>query len=281
MEEKSRPQLICRHCHRPIAVPASRCPWCDETIMVICAVCKAYTDDQESHCEHCGSPLQPDRMERLALVAHHPEIARLAQDRERARLVASAVIVRYPGDFFFDAGAGQRSVLLEWTAAERGPRTTAVSLVLAAYAYLNQEGYCNLRLVSEGEMTRRIEIDRTRVWDGQESIEGVLVEQAERSLVTREATWNAIRKLMDFRMRRVGDRKSPFGRPRMQEVPARSASAAIDQAARLTVLPEHDRQKACSATYQSLVEFVQANRERARLLALETFDVIGALESLD
>ena len=93
--------FACRHCKRSIAGPGSNCPWCGEQIMVICAACKAYTDDQESNCAHCGRLLQADRMERIAALAHHPVVAGLAQDAERALLVASAVVAVNGRDFFY------------------------------------------------------------------------------------------------------------------------------------------------------------------------------------
>ena len=92
-------ELACRYCERLIAVPASKCPWCGEMIMVICANCKAYTDDQNSLCMHCHQPLHPDHMDDIVLQAHHPEIARMVEDRKHARLVASAVVLHGIGDF--------------------------------------------------------------------------------------------------------------------------------------------------------------------------------------
>ena len=40
-------------------------------------------------------------MERIALQAHQPELARLVEDRERARLVASSLVVNNAGAIYF------------------------------------------------------------------------------------------------------------------------------------------------------------------------------------
>nr|HID13672.1 zinc ribbon domain-containing protein [Anaerolineae bacterium] len=275
--------FTCRHCGRPIAVPASNCPWCRQPIMVICANCKAYTDDQKPYCEQCGAPLQPDRMERIALLAHHPEVARLAQDRERAQLVASAVVIANLGGFFYDDGRGHRTVLAELLGSVRDRKVSAAGVIFAAYGYLCQKGYCSVQLSDDGE---HLALTRLRPWDGQrESIEGALVEQAARVLTTREATDGMIRELMGFRvtMVRAAPLRGPLGvsfarRPKPRDASERSAFTAIDQVARLTVLPEHDRQEACRATYRLLVEFMEADRERARLLALETLRLLDWFE---
>ena len=114
--------------------------------MVICANCKAYSDDQEPYCEHCGEPLQPDRMERIALLAHHPVVARLAQDQERAQLVASAVVINNLGGFFYDDGQGYRTVLAEFLGSALDRKVSAASVIFSAYGYLCQKGYCSMRL---------------------------------------------------------------------------------------------------------------------------------------
>lgn len=266
--------FTCRHCGRPIAVPASNCPWCGQQIMVICASCKAYTDDQKPFCERCGKPLQPDRMERLALLAHHPEVARLVQDQERAQLVASAVLVNNLGDFFYDDGRGYRTVLVELLGPIHDRQATAAGVLLAAYAYLCQKGYCSLSLrgaVGEEEVT----VAELQPWDGQQCIEGALAQQIGRVDTARAATDRTLRALMGFRVM-TGLPDSLRVRPR--DASERSAFAALDQGARLTVLPDHDRREACRTTYQMLVEFVEADRKRARLLATELIEVLGWFE---
>jgi hypothetical protein len=270
--------LTCRHCSRPIAVPASNCPWCGLQIMVICANCKGYTDDQKPFCGQCGVPLQPDRMEQLSLLVHHPEVARLAQDQERAQLVASAVVVNNASDFLYDDGRGYRTVLVELFASGRDRKVIAAGVLFAAYAYLCEKGYCALRL-SGGEEERQVTLDRLRPWDGQQSVEGALIGQMERAVAAREVTDKAIRALMGFRTTLV--RRGDFGRAKTVDGSARSAFAAIDQVARITVLPAHDRKEACRATYGLLVSFTEADRERARLLALETLDVLGWFEQFE
>jgi hypothetical protein len=270
--------FTCRHCGRPIAIPASNCPWCRMPIMVICANCKAYTDDQEPYCEHCGAPLQPDRMDRIALLARHPEVARLAQDQERAQLVASAIVIKNLSDFFYDDGRGTRTVLAELLGSSRDRKVAAAGVIFAAYSYLCQKGYCSVQLTGgEGdEEEERIALNRMRPWDGQQSLEGALADQASRALTTREATDKAIRTLMGFQVTTVPT--DSLRRAKPLDASERSAFAAIDQMARLAVLPQHDRQEACRATYWLLVEFVGDDRKRAHLLALETVRLLSWFE---
>jgi hypothetical protein len=242
-------------------------------IMVICANCKAYTDDQKPTCEHCGAPLQPDRMEDIALLAHHPDVARLAQDQGRAQLVASGVVINNLDDFFYDDGRGTRTVLAEYLGSVRDRKAAAAGVIFAAYGYLCQKGYCSAQFVGgEGGDQDRVAVAQVRPWDGQQSIEGALAEQAPRAFTTRETTDRMIRALMGFRVTVV--QTDSLRRAKPLDASERSALAAIDQMARLTVLPEHDRQEACRATYRTLVEFVGADRERAHLLALETVKLL-------
>jgi hypothetical protein len=263
----------CRHCGRPIAVPASRCPWCNETIMVICANCKTYTDDQKPHCEQCGVPLQPDRMERIALQAHQPELARLVEDRERARLVASSLVVNNAGDFFY-AGQSYRTVLAELFDSVQDSRTVAAGAIFAAYAYLCQTEYIELRL-SDAQDQEEIALSQLRPWDGQNCIESALARQAGRALTTAEATEKMARELMGFRLMQADG--STLRAPKTREAPERPAPAAVDYLARVTVLPEHDRREACRDTYHLLSAFVEADRRRARLLSIEIRRVLDAL----
>ena len=270
--------LTCRHCRRPIAVPASNCPWCGRQIMVICANCKAYTDDQQPLCGQCGAPLQADRMERLSLVARLPEVAHLVQDQERAQLVASAVVVNNLSDFFYEDQRGYRTVLASLFGSGRDRKATAAGVVFAAYAYLCQRGYCSISLSGDKE-ERRLDLSRLRLWDGQQSLEGALCAHAERALTVREVTDKAIRALMGFRTTVV--QRGDFSRARTVDGSARSAFAAIDQVARVTALPEHDRKEACRAIYRLLVDFVEADQERARLLAQEIMDVFAWFEQYE
>lgn len=269
--------LICRHCRRPIAVPASNCPWCGRQIMVICANCKAYTDDQQAFCGQCGAPLQADRMERLSLLAHHPQVASLVQDQERAQLVASAVVINNLSDFFYDEPQGYRKVLVSLFGAGRDRKTTAAGVVFAAYAYLCQRGYCAISVVGDEE-DRQVELSLLRLWDGQQSLEGALSEHAEHAFTVREVTDRAIRALMGFRMTMA--QRSDFS---LQTVDgsARSAFTAVDQVARVAVLPEHDRREACRAISKLLIDFVETDRERAHLLAQEIMDALSWFEQYE
>ena len=265
----------CSHCGRPIAVAASTCPWCGESIMVICAACKAYTDDQEPNCEHCGAPLQPDRMEQIAALAHHPVVAGLARDGERALLVASAVVATNSGHFFRAYEQGAQTVLSRLCGSARDPRVTTAGVIFAAYSYLARKEYCSLEWNGSKKWT---ELSSTRPWDGQQKcIEKVLSEKAARALNSYQATELMLRQLMNFQPVTVRARTADGSTVR--RMPELSATAAIDQAARLTVLPEHDRQEACRATSRLLQEFVKADEERARQLAVETLRLLDSLES--
>jgi hypothetical protein len=269
--------LTCRHCGRPIAVPASKCPWCNETVMVICANCKAYTDDQRSHCEHCGAPLQPDSRDRLALQAHHPELARLVQDQEQSQLVASSVVITHLNDFFYKSEEHQ-TVLAKLFGPADEPRVVAAGVLFSAYAYLAQKKYCAVRVRGGSEDEEATSVARLRAWDGQQSIEGALAERTGRAFTTREATEKTLRDLMEFRVMSA-DSGAFLRAPKARNLPVRSAFAAIDQLARVTVLPEHDAVEASRATYRLLVAFVDEDPQRARLLASETVFILREFES--
>ena len=242
--------------------------------MVICAACKAYTDDQESNCAHCGRLLQADRMERIAALAHHPVVAGLAQDAERALLVASAVVAVNGRDFFYADERSYSTLLVRLCGSARDPRATTAGVIFAAYAFLVEKGYCSLAWDNEEQ---RISVSGARPWDGQQKcIEKVLAEQMARVLDTYEATERMLRELMSFRVITVRARAADGSRVR--SMPELSAVAAVDQTARLTVLPEHDRREACRDTYRLLVRFVEADEERAQQLALETLRTLDWVE---
>ena len=269
--------LVCRHCGRSIAVPASTCPWCGKTIMVICANCKAYTDDEQPRCEHCGALLEADRMERVALYAHHPEIAQLADDRENAHLVASAVLINHVGDFFYDDGRDKRTVLVTLLGSGRERQAVAGGVLFVAYAYLCQNGYCALPVQGAQAARTYLGLRQLRAWDGQRCIEDAVCNQAARAFTTREASEKVLRDLMGFRITRV-DSGSVVRGPKTQDAPERSAPAALDQVARLTELPDHDVKDACRVTYQLLLAFIEADQNRARLLARETLRLLREFE---
>jgi RNA polymerase subunit RPABC4/transcription elongation factor Spt4 len=245
--------------------------------MVICASCKAYTDDQKSHCEQCGVELLVDQKEHLVLQAHHPELARLVEDQVHAQLVASAVVITHHTDFFY-ASEGHQTVLAKLFGSGRDPRMVTAGVLFSAYAYLSQTGYCAVRVrgVKEGEQSTSVA--RLRPWDGQKSVEGALAEQMERAFTTREATEKTLRELMHFRLMSVHE-GSFLQAPKARNAPDRSAFAAIDQLARVTTLPERDPVDACRATYRLLAAFVDQDPDRARLLASEMVFVLREFES--
>lgn len=270
-------KFSCRHCGRPIAVPASKCPWCNETIMVICANCKAYTDDQQSHCEHCAAPLQADTRERLVLQARNPELARLAQDQEQSQLVASTVVLMHINDFFYQS-AGHQTVLAKLFGSAAEPRVIVAGVIFAAYAYLAQKEYCAIRVKGGDGGESLTSLARLRAWDGQQSIEGALAERSGRTFTTREATENMLRNLMEFRMMSVSV-GTMLRAPKTRDAPERSAFAAVDRLARVTALPDHDPVEACRTTYRLLAAFVEQDTERARLLSSEMVFVLRDFES--
>ena len=194
-------EFACKHCGRTIAVMGSQCPWCHKRIAVICANCKAYTSDEGTHCEHCHAPLEADSMDSLVQSALHPEVARIAEDQDLAKLVASAVVFEHRDQFFYDDGRGRRTVLAGLLGSERSRMSDAAALLLAAYVYLFREEYC-LAQVAEGEDGLRVvRLDTVRTWDGQQSLEKTLSNRAVRAITAREATDSAIREIMGFRIR--------------------------------------------------------------------------------
>jgi len=260
--------FTCKHCGRPIAVPASTCPWCSKPIMVICANCKAYSDDESEFCDHCGEPLVADKMEELALIAHHPDVARLAKDQQRAQVVASAVVQRNAKDMFFDRGPGRQTVLVQLLGSPRDTIVVPSGVILAAYAYLSHHGHCGLRLAPEDRTTEvQIMLNLLRPWDAQKSVESLLTDLAGRALTTREATDKMLRDLMGFRVAMA--QADSFRRADVHDASQHSAPAAIDQQVRVTALPDFDLQEASRDVYRMLVSFVDEDQERARALASE------------
>ncbi len=273
LEGAAKPALICRYCERPIAVAASTCPWCRRRIMVICSACKAYTDDELPTCQQCGAPLQADTMESVIRLSRDQRLAELAQDQERAQPVASAVLAAHMPEFLFVSRGGKTSVLVELLGSGLDHRTSAAAIVLGAYAYLEQKGYC---LLGWDAPARRMSFAALRLWDGQHAcLERALAEQSAWVSTTYEASQRAIEELMGFRATTVRVR-SADGRS-LGRVPLRSPFAAIDHLARLTVLPAQDHRVACRETYLLLTSFVQADPGRARQLALETLRLLDWL----
>jgi hypothetical protein len=238
--------------------------------MVICAQCKAYTDDQQSHCRQCGAPLQPDRMERVAAAAHNPELARLAEDQGRARLVASSVVALNVHDFFYDAGQARRTVLVRLLGSKRDPYAPAAGVVFAAYVYLFQNEYCAARRVGRTQVA----VQLLRPWDGQaECLEALLATQVDFSETTREATERLLQRLTGVEQPASG------GRVRRRRLADRSAVAAVEHVARVTVLPPHQPQEACGEVYRMLASFVAADEGRARVLTLETRSLLEQFDT--
>jgi hypothetical protein len=245
--------------------------------MVICSNCKAYTDDQASQCEQCGASLQPDRKERLILQARHPDLARLVEDQAQSRLVASTVVIAHHNDFFYES-EGHQTVLAKLFGSGNEPRMVTAGVLFSAYAYLSRMGYCAVRMRGGEEGEGVTTVTRLRAWDGQQSVEGALAEQTGRAFTTREATEKTLRDLMGFRLMAM-DSGTFLRAPKARNAPQRSAFAAIDQLARVTVLPEHDPVEACRATYRLLAAFVDENPQRASLLASETVFILREFES--
>lgn len=265
--------LACRYCGRPIAVPASTCPWCGRTIMVICSACKRYTDDQAPTCQHCGAPLVPATVAKPAGTGLGDErVARLLADRERAKLVASGVVVQYLSGFFY-AGERYRSVLVDLFGPAPDRLRQAAALLFVATVYLVRHGYCALQPLSagEGEGAPTLWAER-RPWDGQRaSLEGMLAEHAGLGLTFADALERVLRAEMEKE-----------GPPVRRAAPATTRGPSVTEwvieLARRTVLPEHRESEACRETYRMLVEFVSENPARARRLAAEILDTLSGLQ---
>ena len=304
MEEQG---LICRHCDRPIAVPASRCPWpgCGKQIMVICAACKQYTDDQEDVCQQCGAPLVEATVPELQMpAASGTEVDRLATDQARAQLVASGVIASYTTGFFYEGGQ-LRPELMDLLESSLTPEGRAVMVLFGAIAYLVQGGYCSLKPETALEPAYRW--DEIRPWDGQaHSWEGRLARQTWQQIGIYQMVKQAIAEETDFCCgviveRQTGVFSSSGNRPlmddflatmatlpgalahlregmsrgrvmrvRVRDLSARPATAAVIQLGQETVLPQHEEESACQRAYRMLLDFVRADRERARYLAEQT-----------
>ncbi|MFN3762432.1 MAG: double zinc ribbon domain-containing protein [Anaerolineae bacterium] len=260
--------LVCWHCGRPFAVPASRCPWCGQTIMVICAHCKQYTDVRGTVCEHCGAPLEPDRPESLRIgVGLDDRTAQLIADRRRARLVASGVVAQHLSEFFY-ADAQRRTVLVDLFGLPLDSRREAAGLLFAAIAYLVREGYCALQPAGDGESLLWAEV---RPWDGQTlSLEGALARQAGLGQTLGQSLRQAIAEEAGIppEQERPADRRR---RPAAAPLP-RPVAEGVVETARRTVLPEYPDKEACREVYQLLVQFVHRDPALARRVAGEILE---------
>lgn len=261
--------FICRHCGKPVAVPASRCPWCDMDIMVICANCKEYADNSRSTCEHCGAPLQEhDRKELTKMVGVEPVVAELATDRQRALFIASGIVARSLPHYFFDDGR-RRTVLVQLFGSPPTPRRTAAAMLFSAVAYLVSQGYCRLMFTRSDADLRWEEL---QPWKGQQrSLEGMLAARAMFDETIDEALHRAVRKAMGFDYEQV---KPPLvripgapKRPLVQDRSERTALRAIIETSEQVALPDHDQDQANAEIYRLLRSFVAVNPQRARDLA--------------
>lgn len=263
--------LVCRHCGRPIAVPASTCPWCGQTIMVICAHCKRYTDDQGTVCQHCGAPLEPARLDALRIgVGVDDRTARLIMDRQRAQLVASGVVALHLHDFFY-ADAQRRTVLVDLFGPSLTPHREAAALLFAAIVYLIQQGYCAVQRAGDGHSLLWAEI---RAWDGQiASLEGALARQAGLGQTLALSLRQAIAEEAGVTPEpagSVGQRRRPGTAPS-----ARPVAEAVVEVARRTILPDHQEQEACRETYRLLAQFVRQDPPLARRIAEEVLEALA------
>jgi len=263
--------LVCRHCGRPIAVPASTCPWCGRTIMVICAHCKQYTDDQGTVCEHCGAPLEPARLDALRVgVGVDNRTAQLIMDRQRAQLVASGVVALHLPDFFY-ADAQRRTVLVDLFGPSLTPHREAAALLFAAIVYLIQHGYCALQPAGDGQSLLWAEI---RAWDGQMvSLEGALARQAGLGQTLSLSLRQAIAQEAGV----IPEPAKPAGRRRKPEAAplGRPVAEVVVEVARRTVLPDHQDPEACRETYQLLAQFVRQDPPLARRIAEEVLEALA------
>lgn len=261
--------LTCRHCSRPIAVPASSCPWCGRTIMVICAHCKQYTDDQGTVCQHCGAPLEPDRPEGLRLgVGLDDRVAQLFADRRRARFVASAVIVQDIPEFFYSDGERQ-TVLVDLFGPSPDPYREAAALLFVAAVFLTHHGYCALRPMGDG---RSLLWAEERAWDGQVvSLEGALARQAGLGQTLFQAFRQAI--AGETGLSPTQERPSPRRSPRAVSLPPPVAEMVVEVAQR-TVLPEQPGKETYRETYRMLTEFVHLDPALARRIAEDALEAL-------
>ena len=271
-----KPKFTCRHCGRPIVVPGAYCPWCDERIMIICANCKQYADDSKEICEHCREPLREhDRSEFTKFLRVDEGVAGLAADRERAKLVPSAVIVRSVPEFFFDDGR-RRTVFVDLFGSPHTPRRAAAAVLFSALAYVIENGYCEMLPVDE----ERIGWVELKPWNGQRRcLEAMLVAQAEeRAIVTQidydftlnNALDEVIREAMGFRYEVPSKPLVRLpGAPQTPQVVDASAKTAVNgilETSRQVVLPDHDLKQANAEVYQSVLGFVRKSPQDVRLL---------------
>jgi len=283
----SEEKLVCRHCGGPIAVPASRCPWCGRQVMVICAACKAYTDDSRETCQVCGAPLVADTMERVRSLPD--PLYHLVRDQARARLLTSTLVALHVKPFFFGGGV-QRQGILAPLFGRPTARALAAALVFAAYAHLSHEGYIivgepaevDRSGVSEGGEPSGLPLQAVATWDGPErSLEGELWQQATWARTTQAATRALVARLMGFRpqVRGLRYRTGWNLRTRITDRSARDYATAIVHLARLTPRPDYEPALACQEAHKRLAAFIRESPARTRALVQETRSVMDWFEA--
>jgi hypothetical protein len=298
-------ELSCRHCGRPIAIPAARCPWpgCRKTIMVICAACKQYTDDQGEFCQHCGQPLVP--AEPVAIepgMRPQTVVADLAADQERAQLLASSVIAEHASAFLLHSRQ-QQSTLIPLFGILPTAEQQGAAVLFGALTYLVQHGYATLAR-GTGATSAFLWLE-ARPWDGQErSLEAELARAARLETTVREVAMPLIAEAMHFRCEVVqrdsdGDRRDRWevdwhGYQSRAAAPDRAsesslarwlgadtysysysyrdvsvytAPSGVTALARQTATPEYERAAACREIYQMLLDFIQTDPKRADSVA--------------
>ena len=276
--EKEANSLACRFCGRLIAVPASSCPWCGERIMVICANCKQYSPDHLPHCMHCNEPLEADDMQEVrSVVGLHPDVARLAADRERAQLVSSGIVERYTDGLFFDDGE-RRTVLAELFGSPPDPAQTAASLLFVAIAYLVVHGYCDLKS-SEYNEDDTPEWQEIKPWDGQIScLEGTLAAHSGFGLSIQDALTKTVEDEMGYAFELTkGPRIRTPGMPEtppVRNISERPVIAGLLETARRTDLPDHEESVASASTYRTILSFVKDSPTRARFLTERIVEIL-------
>ncbi len=271
--------------------------------MVICDACKQYTDDRGEFCQQCGQPLvaaKPVSFE----PGGQPQafVAEIAADQEKAQLLASGVIAKHATAFLFH-GRQQQSVLIPLFGLQPAAEQPAAATLFGAFSYLVQHSYN--RLQHGAGLTAGLEWLEVRPWDGQErSLEGKLARGARLETTVTEVARDVIAEAMDFRcevvvrddegVRRdrwavdfVGlqttvasldatdrrsmsswlDAGSPSQSYSYRDVSPYTAPSGVIALARQTVMPEHDEPAACRATYQMLLDFINADPKRADTVA--------------
>jgi hypothetical protein len=303
-------EFTCRYCGRPIAVAMSTCPWpdCRETIMSICAACRAYTDNRGEFCEHCGEPLVEATFEEVELSGSTQELlVQLAQDQKRAHLVASGVTARYSDRFLSDT-APMEGVLADLLGVPLTYPSRATAVVFAAVAYLVQAGYCQLKHQPAAEPEYLW--TEAKEWDGQmDGLEARMADQAWRMAPLGEAVQHMIATetglLLDDPQPDdplAGDEQDPElddtpsrvtsalnrllerlprRQQRLQGISPRPAVPTIVELGWETVLPKHQEEAACEKTRQLLVDFEEADPLRARYVLDQIYDVMDWFDQVE